>query len=84
VGVVEGEVEEEKVKVGQRAAQGPGCSKKQAVPCISDPRTLGEKMQNGLRGRSTPRTGRGRGEAEAVASGLEGENIVKGRKAHIH
>jgi hypothetical protein len=37
---------------------------------------------------ATPHQGqagaRGEAEAEALASGLEGENIVKGRKAHIH
>jgi hypothetical protein len=81
---VDGEVEEEEVKVGKGAAKGTGNGQGKVLPSVSNSRALSQEVENILGGRPTLRADRGGSKAKAVSPGLKGQTIVDSRKTCIH
>jgi hypothetical protein len=71
-----GEVEEEEAEVVNWASKDSGGCKGQKFPSIHYSGALGEKVEDRFRGRTTSEASWRGCEAKAVASDLEGEDVV--------
>jgi hypothetical protein len=79
-----GEVQEEEAEVIDWASKDSGGCEGQKLPSICYPGALSEKVEDRFRGRTTSEASwRGR-EAEAVASDLEGEDVVEGTEGGVN
>jgi hypothetical protein len=81
---VDGQIEKKEMEVGKGAAKGSSGGPNKDLPLVSNTRTLCEKMEDVLRGGSTFEASWGGGKAKAMKTGLEGKDVVDGRKASIN